>query len=211
MTNNRPLKQALEEYLPEGCTGMVLDWFASHRVTLRITKSRRTKLGDFRNRGPLVIPVISVNHDLNPYSFLVTLLHEMAHAEIHLNQKKRIQPHGKEWKLTYQRIANPFLTLEKLDPGFKKVFELYLKNPSASSMAHLPLARMLRSFDKKSDIFLIGDIPENSYFALPDGRVFRKGGLLRKRFRCECLNNKRVYLFNPMAEISPLQSNAEVK
>lgn len=204
MIRNKTLQQALEGYLPKGSAELVMAWFGKHRVSLRITRSRRSKLGDFRNRGPMLAPVISVNHDLNPYSFLVTLLHEMAHAENHLNFRKRMQPHGKEWKSTYQRIALPFLSLDGLDAGFRRVFGQYLENPSASSLANQPLAMMLRSFDKQGEVVLIREIPENTCFALPDGRVFRKGELLRKRYRCECLNNKRVYLFNPMAPINPL-------
>lgn len=204
MNKNRTLGQVLENFLPHGCAGPVSEWFGQNHVILRISRSRRSKLGDFRNRGTMVPPVISINHDLNPYSFLVTLLHEMAHAEIFLNYKKRLLPHGGEWKAAYRRIALPFLTIENLDEKFIQVFEHYLNNPAASSMANQPLAILLKSFDQSKDVTLITEIPEYSHFSLPDGRVFIKGQKLRKRFRCECLNNKRIYLFSPMAEINPL-------
>lgn len=128
----------------------------------------------------------------------------MAHAEVFLSHKKRVQPHGQEWKSAYQKLALPFLNTEGLDPMFVRVFGHYLQNPSASSGANLSLAMVLRSFDQPREVILITDIAENTHFALPNGMVFRKGEQLRKRFRCECINNKRIYLFSPLAEIKPI-------
>ncbi len=204
MRKNRSLKEALEDHLPQGCAAPITDWFGSRRVNFNITRSRRSKLGDFRGSIHPEIPAISVNHDLNPYSFLVTLLHEMAHADVFLSSKKRLQPHGIEWKSTYRKLATPFLSIQGLDSRFTTTFEQYLQNPSASSGADMSLALVLKSFDQPSDLTLITDIPENTFFALPNGRIFKKGVQLRKRFRCECLNNKRIYLFSPLAEITPL-------
>lgn len=204
MNKNRTLGEALYNFLPHGCAGPVSEWFGKNHVILRISRSRRSKLGDFRNRGIMVPPVISINHDLNPYSFLVTLLHEMAHADIFFSSKKRLQPHGSEWKNAYRRIALPYLTIENLDERFIQVFSQYLNNPAASSTANYSLATLLKSYDQTRNATLITEIPENAHFSLPDGRIFIKGQKLRKRFRCECLNNKRIYLFSPMAEINPL-------
>ena len=204
MRKNRSLIEALESYLPQGCAAPINEWFGSRRVNLNITRSRRSKLGDFRGSIHPEPTVISVNNDLNPYSFLVTLLHEMAHADVFLGAKKRLQPHGIEWKSAYRKLATPFLSIQGLDPFFTSTFEQYLQNPSASSGAHLPLAMVLKSFDQPGDVILISDIAENTFFALPNGRVFKKGAQLRKRFRCECLNNKRIYLFSPLAEITPI-------
>ena len=204
MKKNRSLKEALEDYLPPGCATPVFEWFGSRRVNLNITRSRRSKLGDFRGSIHPKPTVISVNHDLNPYSFLVTLLHEMAHADVFLNSKKRVLPHGTEWKSAYLRLATPFISISGLDSKFTSTFEQYLQNPSASSGANLPLAMVLKSFDEPGNVTLISDIPENTFFALPNGKIFKKGAQLRKRFRCECLNNKRIYLFSPLAEITPV-------
>lgn len=128
----------------------------------------------------------------------------MAHADVFLSSKKRVQPHGTDWKSTYRKLATPFLSIQGLDSGFTATFQQYLQNPSASSGANLSLAMVLKSFDQPRDVTLITDIPENTFFALPNGRIFKKGAQLRKRFRCECLNNKRIYLFSPLAEITPV-------
>jgi len=211
MTKGRSLEHALNEYLPAGSAGSVLQWFGTHHVILRITRSRRSKLGDFRGSTPSSPPVISVNHNLNPYSFLVTLLHEMAHAEVFLNNKRRLQPHGEHWKQAYRNLALPFLSPGLLPDPVEIAFGHYLKNPSASSTTNLKLAKALRIYDPHKDSTLISDLPAEALFALPDGRVFKRGDKLRKRFRCECLSNRRTYLFSPLAEIIPVESTIPLK
>lgn len=204
MNGNRTLHQALNDYLPEGCVDPIADWFVRYPVSLRITRSRRSKLGDFRSGSRQSPSVISVNHDLNQYSFLVTLVHEMAHAEVFINQKRRVLPHGEQWKQVYRQLGQPFLEPGLLPESVRLAFGNYLKKPAASSTSCLPLAETLRTFDPIRDLTLISELPADSLFSLPDGRVFKKGDKLRKRFRCMCLNNKRLYLFSPLAEIIPV-------
>ncbi|MHC1777873.1 MAG: SprT-like domain-containing protein [Lentimicrobium sp.] len=208
MTKGRSLDHALNEYLPAGSAGPVLEWFRTHHVVLRITRSRRSKLGDFRGSTPFTPPVISVNHNLNPYSFLVTLLHEMAHAEVFFNSRRRMQPHGDHWKQAYQALGQPFLVPGLLPESVRGAFENYLRNPSASSTTNLKLAEALRAFDAPKEATLISELPADALFSLPDGRMFKRGDKLRKRYRCECLNNKRIYLFSPLAEIIPVENKA---
>lgn len=204
MTKGKTLHDVLSGYLPEGCAGPVSEWFGSHRVVLRITRARRSKLGDFRGGSPLVHPRITINHDLNPYSFLITLLHEMAHAELFLSSGRRLKPHGNQWKSAYRILAGPFLESGLLPDDILQPFTAYLRNPAASSTANAPLAGALRRYDVATDKTLISDLPDEALFVLPDGRVFRRGVKLRKRYRCVCLNNKRIYLFSPLAEILPV-------
>lgn len=201
---SKSLEEALNEYLPANCAGQIIRWFDSHKVVLRITRGRKSKLGDFRTGSAMNLPVISVNHNLNPYSFLVTLLHEMAHAEVHHTVKQRTQPHGIHWKLAYQKLAVPFLEKGLLPDDVRSAFAAYLVNPLASSTAYLPLAAALRNYDLTNNGTLISELPADALFALPDGRLFRKGPKLRKRYQCKCLTNKRIYLFSPLAEIIPL-------
>lgn len=211
MTKGKSLATALNEYLPEGTSGRVLEWFSNHRVLLRITRSRRSKLGDFRTGTTLSPPAISVNHNLNSYSFLITLLHEMAHAEVYFKYKRRQQPHGEAWKQAYRELAEPFLESGCLPENLCEAFRKYLVNPSASSTSNINLASVLRLFDHETDETLISEIPENAVFALPDGRMFKRGAKLRKRYRCECLSNRRVYLFSPLAPVIPVTKEADLK
>ncbi|HOP14767.1 MAG TPA: SprT-like domain-containing protein [Lentimicrobium sp.] len=204
MSRSKLTGDSLSAYLPAGCSEPVVSWFNQNHVILRITRARRSKLGDFRSGSPSRPPVISVNHSLNPYRFLVTLLHEMAHAEVFLKYKRHMQPHGVQWKDAYRRLSLPYLAHGILPEDIRKAFGNYLINPAASSTSDVSLAVVLRGYDPPRNVTLISELPEEAVFALPDGRVFRKGNKLRKRYKCECLNNKRVYLFSPLAEIVPV-------
>ena len=56
---------------------------------------------------------ITINNDLNKYRFLITLIHEMAHL-VTFKDMPRSKPHGKEWKINFQRLMLPFLHPEIL-------------------------------------------------------------------------------------------------
>jgi len=207
MNRNRTLRQALPDYIPEAAVDMVAAWFDKNHVVFRITRNRLTKLGDFRSNPTGKPCSISVNHNLNKYNFLITLLHEMAHAEVHFNYSRRMAPHGKAWKLAYRRIAMPYIECGIFPENVTQVYQRYLSNPLASSTSCLPLARALREYDNNSQEVIVSMLMPETLFALPDGRVFKMVEKLRKRYRCYCLNNKKTYLFSAMAIIKPLGDN----
>jgi len=77
-----------------------------------------------------------------------------------------------------------------------------LKNPAATTCAEDGLLRVLRKYDsKESDNRLVEEIETNKLFRTHDGRVFKKEGKLRKRFKCIEIKTGRVYLFSPVYEV----------
>jgi hypothetical protein len=81
-----------------------------------------------------------------------------------------------------------------------------LHNPAASSCADELLLRTLKNYDdKKGHLVFVEDVNIGMLFKTPDGRVFKKGEKIRKRFRCEEVATKRIYLFSPVYECLPLQ------
>ncbi|MGE5383178.1 MAG: SprT-like domain-containing protein [Omnitrophica WOR_2 bacterium] len=204
MNKNRTLRQALPDFIPLAAVDKVATWFDENHVILKITRNRRTKLGDFRSAPPGKPCAISVNHDLNRYSFLITLLHEIAHAEVHLHTTRRVEPHGDLWKSTFRKIAQPFLYDAVFPEPLRSVFASYLINPLASSTSHLALATALKEFDTNVNEITVSMLQPETLFALPNGRVFKMLGKVRKRYRCYCLDNRRTYLFSPIAVITPV-------
>jgi hypothetical protein len=200
----RKFEHILVKYVPENAVSMVHNLMEENYVNLHITRKRKTKLGDFRPPQNGKPQRITVNHDLNPYSFLVTFLHELAHQKVWRNHKNKVKPHGVEWQKEYQQLLQPFLIpgifppdiLENLKQDNKKIF--------ASSNADVALSRQLKKFDTKKNTLLIEDLPDNAIFRLSDGRTFRKLHLRRKNYLCLQLHNNRKYIFNPMAEVFPL-------
>ena len=100
---------ALQDYLPPHCFDEVLKYLNAFQVQLTITRQRNTILGDFRNAHQGKPHRISINGNLNSYSFLITLLHELAHLLTYNNFQHKVLPHGKEWKKTFSDLLLTFL------------------------------------------------------------------------------------------------------
>jgi hypothetical protein len=196
-----PLHQ-LQRYLPPGTYEAVVEYLHQYKVHLTVTKERKTILGDYRHRTHQDNHRISVNGSLNVYSFLITLLHELAHLLTFEKFKNEVLAHGREWKTTYSQLLAQFLKNKIFPADIEKELLLSLKNPAASSCAEDGLLRALRKYDaKESHHRLVEELSINAIFRTSDGRIFQKGEKLRKRFQCKEVKTGRVYLFSPVYEV----------
>lgn len=191
----------LAQYLPAQAAPIIAKWIDYFQCEFKISKNRTTKLGDYRHPFRGNGHKISVNNDLNPYAFLVTTVHEFAHLLTWNDHKNKVKPHGAEWKHNFKRMMKPFFELQVFPPEIKKTIVAYLENPAASSCTDLSLARALKQYDSSVGATRVEELPADTCFSLKDGRRFIKGERIRKRYRCECLDNGKVYLFNPLAEV----------
>lgn len=193
---------ALKNYLPPGTYEPVLRHLQQHKVHLTVAKERKSILGDYRHRTAATAHRISVNGNLNAYSFLITLLHELAHLLTFEQWGNRVASHGKEWKATFGRLLAQFIEHDIFPADIKESLLKSLHNPAASSCADDTLLRVLRCYDKKNEkALLVENIAEGALFETSDGRIFRRGPKLRKRFKCEEVATKRAYLFSPVYEV----------
>lgn len=192
----------LQHYLPENTSAAVLAYLHQHKVHLTITGERKSILGDYRHRTHYQNHRISVNGNLNKFSFLITLLHELAHLLTFEQHSNRVSAHGREWKTIYGQLLKQFLEHKMFPADIERELLLSLKNPSASSCAEDGLLRVLRNYDeKKNGHGLLEELPQGTIFRISDGRVFQKGEKLRKRFKCVEVKTGRLYLFSPVYEV----------
>lgn len=194
--------QALKDYLPEGSFDDVLHYLLHYKVHLTITRQRASILGDYRHAHGGQNHRISINGNLNQYSFLITLLHELAHLFTYERYGHRVQSHGKEWKHEFGKILAQFLTKEIFPPDIDATLQQSLHNPAASSCSDEALLRVLKKYDaQKQGHVMVEELPEGGLFRTADGRVFKRGIQLRKRFKCTELATGRQYLFSPVYEV----------
>ncbi|MES2448714.1 MAG: SprT-like domain-containing protein [Bacteroidota bacterium] len=193
--------EVLAQYLPEQAAPIIAKWIDYFQCEFKISKNRATKLGDYRHPFQGNGHKISVNNDLNSYAFLVTTVHEFAHLLTWNDHKNKVKPHGAEWKNNFKRMMKPFFELNIFPEDIHHTITNYLNNPAASSCTDLTLARALKKYDADLATNRIEEIPINAVFTLKDGRKFKKGERIRKRYRCLCLDNGNIYLFNPLAEV----------
>lgn len=204
-------KEILAQYIPEAAIEPVYKSIVEHKIHFKITRSRKTKLGDYR--PPIRHPHhrITINHDLNQYSFLITYIHELAHLLVYEHYKNRVAPHGKEWKQIYKDLMNEFLLLDIFPKDIEIVLERSIQNSpegipkvKASSTSDLKLSRILQQYDKTNDHTHVEELADEAIFETQNGRQFKKGERVRTRYKCQNLQNKRTYLFHPLTPVIPV-------
>jgi SprT protein len=192
----------LKDFLPERCDEKVLQYLTTYKIHLTITKQRQTLLGDYRHAHNGKAHRISVNGNLNRYSFLITLLHEIAHLLTYLKYGSSISPHGKEWKMEFSYILSTFVKDKIFPKDIETALENSIKNPAASSCGDVPLMRVLKNYDLKTEnVFTIEQLKEGVLFKIKDGRIFIRGEKIRTRFKCKEIPTGKMYLFNGLYEV----------
>lgn len=192
---------ALKEYLPEGSFDYVIPYLNDHKVHLTITRERSTILGNYK-KYPNKNHIITINGNLNRYSFLITLLHELAHLLAFENYGTKIVAHGTEWKYEFGKILSIFISKKIFPTDIEKELISTLHNPAATSCAETSLLRVLRKYDPhKPGVCFLEELPESAIFRIKNGRVFKKGKQMRKRFLCKEIDSQKSYLFSPVAEV----------
>jgi hypothetical protein len=62
--------------------------------------------------------------------------------------------------------------------------------------------RVLRNYDaKKPGQLLVEQVAEGKLFDIGQGRIFKKGKKLRKRYQCVEIKTGKLYLFSPVYEV----------
>lgn len=198
---------ALDEYLPKGSLEPVLEYLHQYKIHLTITRERNSILGDYRHAIDQKNHRISVNGNLNPYAFLITLLHEIAHLLAFEQHGNRIAAHGKEWKNAYSNILAQFLVKKLFPADIEKALLKSLQNPSATSCGEEHLMRVLKNYDtRKEGVVLVEQIQTGQLFKLKDGRIFKKAEKLRKRHKAMDVQTGALYLFSGVYEVERISN-----
>ena len=190
-------------YIPDSAIDPCLELLGSHRVEVKVVNHRVSKHGDYR-KTPSGYHQITVNSSLNPYRFLITLIHEIAHLKAFEMYGRRIKPHGIEWKQTFKDLMLPFLRPDIFPSELLPHLAKHFINPKASSAVDAKLSLALNRFDEKEEQLYLLDLPQGSVFAIHNGRQFKKGQQRVKRFECAEMHSGRVYLFQPHTEVEYL-------
>ncbi|WP_025762998.1 hypothetical protein [Dyadobacter tibetensis] len=193
------------EWVPEAAADYCFKLFVAQPVLLAVTKPRDSKLGDFtaKSNGELRV---SVNGNLNPFAFLITYLHEMAHLQVHLERKAlrgpRVAPHGQVWKSTFRKLLAPVANSEIFPADILEALLDYMRDPKARTSAHIPLYTTLKRYDPPSEGYknkiALLDLREGSSF------VFRNRTYVRqtaRRTRVLCLDKLTEKLYTIPAHV----------
>lgn len=204
------MQNNLLHFIPPAAQSMVKDLLTVEHLTLKVKNERKTRHGDYRQL-PNGKHQITVNANLNPYRFLITLVHEIAHFEAYKSYGRHIKPHGKEWKRTFQHLMLPFLRPEIFPTELLPLLAKHFKNPKASSDSDAKLSLALKQYNEVNDATYVFEVPIGENFKLYNGRIFKRGKQRRKRFECIEVKTGKLYLFNPNAEVELLTKDIQLR
>lgn len=185
----------LASYVPASTAAYCAQLWELHQFELRIVRPRRTRLGDFTKK-PHERPRITLNANLNPYSFLITYLHEVAHHVVYaVRYKKKVAPHGPEWKQAFRELLLPVLSEECFPDDILTPLKRYALNPKASTGSDSVLVQALAQYNlavvepNKRALMHLG---EGVNFVFQK-REFTRGPLRRTRVLCIEKTSRRRY------------------
>ncbi len=198
------ISKIIYEHVPAAACQYCIGLWQKFQFDFKLRKSRVTKVGDF-TCYPGKIPIITVNHDIDPYLFLITYIHEIAHLEVHLQHGNRIASHGIEWKRAFQQLMAPVLTDDVFPRDLLIGLKQHLRNPKASTFSDSKFTKLLRSHDaRQQHVVLLSDLATGSVFGY-HGKWFKKGKMRRTRVECRELKTRLTYLVPADAPISIAQ------
>ena len=166
----------------------------------KIKKARQTKMGDYRYDFKTGKQTITINNDLNPYAFLITYLHEVAHLVAFNQYGKRIAPHGNEWKNCFKELTRPLLNDTIFPSSVLHALTNYFKNPKASSCSDPLLYQILKQFDQGDPKLLLKEITIGEVFIF-NQKQFIKLEKKRTRSICQELSTSKKYYISEVAEV----------
>jgi hypothetical protein len=200
------MQNGLKNYIPQHAISRLQLLLEHDNLMVKVKTERKTKHGDYRAL-PNGKHQITINANLNPYRFLMTLIHEIAHFEAFKAYGNAIKPHGIEWKRTFQYLMLPFLNPDIFPNDLLPLLALHFKNPKASSDTDVNLAYAFKQYDAPNDKTYIFEVPMGLAFKTYNGKVFKKGRKRVKRFECVELSTGRIYLFNSNAEVELIKQD----
>jgi SprT protein len=204
----KKLYQILVNHVPENAVHYCLDLWIAIPFHFKVTRKRSTKLGDYKFDHSLGSHSISVNFDLNDYSFLITYIHEIAHLLTTERSGRKVQPHGNKWKSNFRELMEPLMTDLIFPKEILLSLKKHMKNPKASTYADAHLVHVLRQFDEhENDLIPLSILGEGDTFEF-NNRMYKKLQLRRTRVLCQLSDSRRKYLISKMALVRVLREGA---
>ncbi len=205
------LGEYVAEKLDQETAFKIFDYLEKNNCDFRITRRRKSKLGDFRVQGNK--RSISVNDEPNRYRFIITLIHEIAHLKTFIEYKNRVMPHGKEWKNNFRVLLHDFGIRHFFQNEEKlvQIFDIVFDNPTATAGIDLELEKCYQKYDAQhsEDECFLSDLPIDAFFIYRQ-QLYQKKKVMRTRALCKQIVNNRMYGISLSSMVIPI-SEEDVK
>ncbi|MDO5509934.1 MAG: SprT-like domain-containing protein [Weeksellaceae bacterium] len=185
----------LLKYTPPGSLEFIEKWTENRKLKLIIKWERKNILGNYcykRNYHQ-----ITLNNNLTKELFFLTLTHELAHMHVQESFKKKVKPHGPEWKNIFGELMMESIGVysENLQP----IIQDFAENPKANFFSYSPMVEYFFD-DMYPNKLILKSLPEKSFF-LYNQKLFQKGKMRKLKYLCQEVSTGREYLFHVLAPI----------
>jgi hypothetical protein len=206
--HKQKLMSVLKKYLPgiavEYCSELIMNY----KLHLHIEVERKGRLGDYSphlgegNR-------ISINHNLNPYDFLITFVHELAHHTTFKKFGAKHEPHGSQWKEEFKNCMRPFVMMKMFPDDISQPLIDHMKSPKFTHSGDVQLMKALMAYDKNKNYITLEQLAEGAIFKTTTRSkvVMKKGEKRRTYFMCEAIDTKKKYLVHSIAKVIIVNRN----
>lgn len=139
------------DYLPPECVPLIDKWIGDYGVECLIVSTRKTKRGDCRHNRRTGQVIITLNADNNKYRFLLTLIHELAHARVFRESGFAGKPHGTPWKNVLRQMVFEVKALGVFPYDVEVAIERHFRDPLYTDSADYILSNILKQYGSATD------------------------------------------------------------
>ncbi len=191
----------LQKYLPEHTLAHLQRWFGAHKIHIKITRERISKLGDYR-KMPDKSHQVTLNATLPPQLFFFVLTHELAHLLAFEKYGNRIAAHGKEWKVTFAVML--LESLEVYEQDLQPIIYRFAKSPKANFMSSPELVKYFHIQAPEDERVFVEELSLGSRFIYRNEQYLLEDKS-KKNYICSNLVSGKKYMFRPLARVEKLK------
>ena len=193
---------ALGAFLPANTLDDVIQYMHAYKIHLIVRKDRKHILGDYRPAHQQKPHTISINSSLNPYHFLITFIHELAHLLTFLQYQQRVSPHGKEWQFQFAQLMKRFTDRSVFPGDLQQALIRSMQRPAASTCSDPALFRVIHRYDHRvAKGQLVESLSPGDRFRTADGTLYEMLTKRRTRYECVQIESGKRYLFPGIYEV----------
>ncbi len=202
--DSQQITAMMGRHVPPAAQPYCVELWLQYPFSLRVAPGRLSKLGDYRYDKVRKTHRISVNATLNPYAFLITYVHEVAHLVAFQEYGFMIMPHGKEWKKSFQRLMQPMLNSLVFPEQVLEALGQYMRNPKAASGSDQRLSLALQQYDQQDGSLPLAEVNAEQAFRFRK-MILIKESVRRTRALCREIRSGKRYLVSQAARVHLLK------
>tara|TARA_B100001093_G_scaffold421521_1_gene413818 strand:+ start:361 stop:960 length:600 start_codon:yes stop_codon:yes gene_type:complete len=191
--------QEIFQKIPLGSLEYVKGLLNNQNILIKLKNNRKTKHGDFSVKKDFSVE-ITINSDMNPFRFLITLLHEISHFFVYQDFGFKTKPHGFQWKSKFKELLIPVINNKVFPDDILSPLAKYAINPKASTDTDLDLSIALNKYNVSISTYVL-DLEQGDKFKASNKKNYLVIRKRRKRYECMEIDSKKIYLFSPNYKI----------